>query len=106
MSSIIGQECEYVFCWSDEIPNTTWTFSSGCAAFYNTSLTPNTKMTRIYDEDRFEIHATKDIEAEEELTHRYKSLEWRECWDDLREKLGTTAEKQNLQLTSHYNVTV
>ena len=46
-------------------------------------------MTRIYDEDRFEIHATKDIEADEELTHRYKSLEWRECWDDLRETLGT-----------------
>ena len=47
-------------------------------------------MTRIYDEDRFEIHSTKDIAADEELTHKYKSLEWRECWTDLREKLGTS----------------
>lgn len=65
-------------------------FSSGCAAFYNTSLTPNTSMTRIFDEDRFEIHAVKDIEANEELTHKYKSLEWRSCWTDLREHLNIT----------------
>lgn len=91
--SFDGNESEYVFCWSDDIPNTTWTFSSGAAAFYNTSLTPNTHMTRIFDEDRFEIHAVRDIEANEELTHKYKSLEWRQCWSELRNDLGVVSEK-------------
>ena len=26
----------------------------------------------------------KDIKKDEELTHKYKSLEWRECFEDLR----------------------
>jgi hypothetical protein len=37
-------------------------------------------MTRFYDDDRFEIHAVRDIAADEELIHTYKSLEWRECF--------------------------
>lgn len=80
-----GNKSPYVFCWSDDIPNHTWAFSTGCAAFYNTSLTPNTSMTRFFDEDRFEIHALVDIKKGDELFHKYKSLAWRECWDELRE---------------------
>ena len=32
----------------------------------------NTIMTRFYDEDRFEIHATRNIKVDEELLHVYK----------------------------------
>ena len=40
-------------------------------------------MKRFFDEDRFEIYARRDIEKDEELTHTYISLEWRECFSDL-----------------------
>jgi hypothetical protein len=43
----------------------------------------NTEMKRYFDEDRFEIIALRDIEKDEELTHTYISLEWRECFSDL-----------------------
>ena len=38
---------------------------SGCAPFYNTCKegTANTRMVRFFDEDRFEIYATRDIEV-------------------------------------------
>jgi hypothetical protein len=74
-----GMNNPYVFTWSDDKPNYTWAFSSGCAAFYNTGLEgqTNTKMVRYFDEDRFEIYATENIKADEELTHTYKSLHWR-----------------------------
>ena len=62
-------------------------FASGCATFYNTSLTPNTKMIRDFDNNTFTIHALKDISMHEELTHTYKSLEWRTCFDGLMSKL-------------------
>jgi SET domain-containing protein len=61
-----------------------WAIGSGCATFYNTSESPNTKMTRFFDEDRYEIHALRDIAEGEELTHVYMSLAWRECFADLR----------------------
>ena len=43
-------------------------------------------MIRYYEEDRFEIIAKKDICQDEELTHTYKSLTWRNTFvplDDL-----------------------
>ena len=62
-----------------------WALGSGCSTFYNSTspsdpVPSNTKMTRFYDEDRFEIHAVRGIAADEELIHTYKSLEWRECF--------------------------
>jgi len=63
----------------------TWGMGSGCAPFYNTCKegTANTKMVRYFDEDRFEIFATRDIAADEELLHTYISLQWRKCFSDL-----------------------
>ena len=74
-----GMNNPYVFTWSDNVPNNTWAVGSGCATFYNTGLKEqtNTNMVRFFDEDRFEIYATKDIKKGDELTHTYKSLEWR-----------------------------
>ena len=73
-----GHKNPYLFTWSDD--RTVWAFASGCATFYNTSLTPNTIMIRFFDDDHFEIYASRDIEADEELTHTYKSLNWRTCF--------------------------
>ncbi len=108
-----GNTCPYIFTWSNERPNKTWGMGSGCAPFYNTDKKgqANTKMDRFFDEDRFEIYATRtyrsavpfvfnlfvclfgilhfssrcsgDIEKDEELTHTYISLEWRTCFSDL-----------------------
>ena len=78
-----GHKNPYVFTWSDD--RKTWAFGSGCATFYNTSRNPNTIMTRYFDEDRFEIHAKQDIKKDTELTHTYRSLEWREAFEDLRQ---------------------
>lgn len=80
-----GNQNSYVFTWSED--KTKWAFASGCATFYNTSLTPNTKMVRDFDNNTFSIYALKDIEINEELTHTYKSLEWRTCFDGLKRKL-------------------
>lgn len=56
-----GNQCPYVFTWSDEIPNKTWGMGSGCSAYYNTEKegNANTHMVRYFDEDRFEIFATR-----------------------------------------------
>lgn len=80
-----GMNNPYVFTWSDNKPNNTWAFASGCATFYNSGLEheTNTRMIRFFDEDRFEIYANKDIKAGEELTHTYKSLEWRDIFTPL-----------------------
>lgn len=82
-----GNTCPYIFTWSDEIPNKTWAMGSGCAPYYNTAAADdsNTRMVRYFDEDRFEIFALRDIEKGEELTHTYKSLKWRTCFQDLNE---------------------
>jgi|UniRef100_A0A6C0BQJ2 hypothetical protein len=80
-----GNKNEYVFTWSED--RTKWAFASGCATFYNTSLTPNTKMIRDFDNNTFTIYAIKNIDVGEELTHTYKSLEWRKCFNSLKEKL-------------------
>ena len=60
-----GMKNSHVFTWSDDIPNHTWAFASGCTSFYNTGLEnqTNTRMERFFIKDRFEIYATKDILA-------------------------------------------
>ena len=52
-----GMKNPFVFTWSNDLPNYTWAFASGCAAFYNSGLEnqSNTRMVRYFDEDRFEI---------------------------------------------------
>ncbi len=40
-------------------------------------------MKRFFKENRFEIYAVRDIKKDEELTHTYKSLEWREVFSEL-----------------------
>ena len=76
-----------IFTWSTERPNKTWAMGSGTSAFYNTAAEEdaNTRMDRFYDEDRFEIYATRDIAQDEELTHTYVSLKWRTCFSDLND---------------------
>ena len=80
-----GNQNPYLFTWS--VDKDVWGFASGCATFYNTSLEPNCKLVRHYDTDTFEIYALRDIEKNEELTHQYKSLEWRECFKGLKDIL-------------------
>jgi hypothetical protein len=84
-----GMKNPYVFTWSDDVPNYTWAAGSGCSPFYNTAKdgTANTRMVRFFDEDRFEIYATRDITADEELVHTYKSLGWRTVFKELNELL-------------------
>ena len=48
-----GNKSPYLFTWSED--KTVWAFASGCATFYNTSLTPNTRMDRNYENNSFEI---------------------------------------------------
>ena len=80
-----GHKSPYLFSWSED--RTVWAFASGCATFYNTSLDPNTRFIRNYIADTFEIYAQIDIKVGEELTHKYKSLEWRECFQELNKTL-------------------
>ena len=80
-----GHKSPYLFSWSKD--KTIWAFASGCATFYNTSLDPNTRFVRNYIIDTFEIYALRDIKVDEELTHKYKSLEWRECFKELNNTL-------------------
>ena len=80
-----GHKSPYLFTWSQD--KTVWAFASGCATFYNTSLNPNTRIDRNYKNNSFEIYAIKDITKNEQLTHKYKSLEWRECFQELNKTL-------------------
>ena len=67
-----GHNNEYLFSWSND--RKTWAFASGCATFYNTSLTPNVKMNRYFELDQFTIIALEDIKKGDELFHKYISL--------------------------------
>jgi len=89
-----GMRNAHVFTWSDDVPNHTWAFGSGCSTFYNTAKGGgvNTRMVRHYSEDRFEIFATRDIAADEELVHTYKSLGWRTVFRDLNEQLHVNTD--------------
>lgn len=81
-----GMNNPHVFTWSDDIPNKTWAMGSGCSTFYNTGReTANCKMLRYYDTDTFEIVANRDINKDEELFHQYKSLDWRKCFNDIKQ---------------------
>lgn len=82
-----GNTCPYIFTWSNERPNKVWSMASGCAPFYNTCKEgdANTRMVRHFDEDTFEIYATKDIAEGEELLHTYISLKWRTCFSELNQ---------------------
>jgi hypothetical protein len=81
LPTLDGNECTYVFTWSED--RKTWAICGGAAMFYNTSLEPNTEMYRFFDSNRFEIYALRDIAVGEELTHQYRSLRWRTCFNDL-----------------------
>ena len=74
-----------VFTWSTD--RTVWAIGSGCSTFYNTSKVPNCIMKRYFDENRFEIYVLKDIKKDEELTHKYRSLEWRDAFSELNKIL-------------------
>tara|TARA_B000000557_G_scaffold264374_1_gene269537 strand:+ start:1309 stop:1695 length:387 start_codon:yes stop_codon:yes gene_type:complete len=80
-----GNTNNYLFTWSED--RTIWAFCSGCATFYNTSLEPNTRMDRDFENDTFVIYAIKDIKKDEELTHKYRSLSWRMCFKELNNSL-------------------
>ena len=82
-----GHNSPYLFTWSED--RTIWAFASGCATFYNTNLNPNTRMERDYENDVFQIYAIKNINKDEELTHKYKSLKWRECFHELNIQLNS-----------------
>jgi len=85
LTAVDGNINPYVFTWSDDVPNTTWAVGSGCSTFYNTAPGDacNVKMLRFFADDRFEIYATRDIAAGEELLHEYKSKAWRTCFQPL-----------------------
>lgn len=76
-------ESPFVFTWSEGEPRK-WATGSGASIFYNMSADPNTHMTRQFDKHTFQIHATRDIAKDEELTHVYISATWRECFKDLK----------------------
>jgi len=69
---------------------------SGCAPYYNTAAETdaNTRMVRFFDEDRFEIYATRDIAAGEELLHTYISLKWRTCFAELNQIVHKEVEEK------------
>ena len=79
---IVGHRCPYVFTWSED--KTKWALGSGCSTFYNTDNNPNSKFIRYFDENRFEIIAVRNISKGEELTHKYKSIQWRECFQNIQ----------------------
>jgi len=79
-----GNTCPYVFTWSED--RSVWASGSGCSVFYNASIdgSENTQMERSFDTDSFRIYASRDIRRGEELMHLYKSIDWRECFKDLK----------------------
>tara|TARA_B110000285_G_C15112033_1_gene611702 strand:- start:1552 stop:1929 length:378 start_codon:yes stop_codon:yes gene_type:complete len=81
-----GTQNPYLFTWSEN--RDIWAFASGCATFYNTGLEPNCRVDRDFVNDTFKIYALTEIEIGDELTHKYKSLEWRECFKGLNEALN------------------
>ena len=81
-----GNNNSYLFTWSED--RSQWAFLSGCATFYNTSLTPNVIVQRDFINDTFTIKAINDIPKNTELTHTYKSLQWRKCFQELNQSLN------------------
>ena len=79
-----GHENPHLFTWSDDLPNNTWASTSGCAAFYNQSNTPNVKMIRNFASNTFQFITLRDIKQNEELFHTYKSIKWRKCFAPIK----------------------
>ena len=79
-----GHENPHLFTWSDDIPNTSWAMTSGCATFYNSSNNANVKMVRDFNTNTYKFIALKKINKDDELFHLYKSINWRECFDSIR----------------------
>ena len=55
-------------------------------ALLTNSYIPNTYMVRDFDKNTFVIRASCDIESDTELFHKYKSIEWRSCFNPLKKK--------------------
>ena len=81
-ASFDGNDWPFGFSWSED--RTVWATGSGCSTYYNASKDPNCSMQRDFENDTFEITALRDIKKGEELTHTYKSLQWRKCFEDIR----------------------
>jgi len=77
-----GHNSPYVFTWSED--GTRWAIGSGCSTFYNTDNNPNTRFIRYFEDMKFEIIATRNIHKGEELTHKYKSIGWRKCFQKIK----------------------
>lgn len=88
LNNVDGNDNPYLFTWSDNIPNKTWALLSGCATFYNTSLTPNIEFVRDFNHNIFKVRALEDIDSNTELVHTYKSLKWRGCFKELFNSLN------------------
>ncbi|CAE7530650.1 PEAMT [Symbiodinium natans] len=101
-----GNTNPYVFTWSED--RSVWASGSGCSVFYNASLdgSENTEVVRHLDQDRFEIFALRDIDKGEELTHLYKSMEWRSCFRDLKTQRDLAGlkklDKQRADFTEYW----
>jgi hypothetical protein len=69
--------------------NICWCQGSGNAIFYNTGPKEvwNTRSVKDFENDVLELIATKDIAAGEEVIIMYSSVNWRDCWDELRTAL-------------------
>ena len=66
--------------------NICWCQGSGNSIFYNTGSKNawNTRSVKDFDNDVLALFATRDIEAGEEIIIMYSSINWRDCWDELR----------------------
>ena len=84
LKHVDGNENPHVFTWSDDIPNTSWAMTSGCATFYNSSNNANVKMVRDFNTNTYKFIALKKINKDDELFHLYKSISWRECFDSIK----------------------
>lgn len=71
--------------------NICWCQGSGNAIYYNTGPKAawNTRSLKDFDNDVLAFVATRDIAAGEEIIIMYSSVNWRDCWDDLRGALSS-----------------
>jgi len=69
--------------------NICWCQGSGNSIFYNTGAkeTWNTRSVKDFDNDVLELIATRDIAKGDEVIIMYSSVNWRDCWDELRTAL-------------------
>ena len=63
---------------------------SGCGLFYNTlGDESNARCVPYHSQNRFEVYALRDIEAGEEITFRYDSMNYR---DGMKHLIGIVGE--------------